>query len=79
MIWLVCALGRRREICWIIRRIRVVGAGIEVEVGVGVYWSTRGRGEVVRLGEVARVVSMGSGDTGGRRTIIGAVGACGVG
>jgi len=81
MVWLVCALGRRREVCWVIRRIRIVGVGIEVEVGVGVYWSTRGRGEVVRLRKVARVVRMGSGggDIGGRGTIVGAVGACGVG
>jgi len=81
MVGLVRALRRRRDVCWFIRWIRVVGVGIDVEVGVGVYWRTWGRGEVVRLRKVARVVRMGSGggDIGGRGTIVGAVGACGVG
>jgi hypothetical protein len=68
MIGLVCALGSRRVVCWVVRRVGVIG--------VVVYWSTRGRGKVVRLGEVPRVVRMGSGRRG---TIIGAVGASGIG
>jgi hypothetical protein len=68
MIGLVCALGSWRVVCWVVRRVGVIG--------VVVYWSTRGRGKVVRLGEVPRVIRMGSGRRG---TIIGAVGASGIG
>jgi hypothetical protein len=67
MIWLICA-WRGRVVCRIVRRVWVVW--------VVVYWSSRGRGEVVRFREETRVVRMGS---GWRGTIIGAVGASGVG
>jgi hypothetical protein len=72
MIGFIGALRSGRIVCWIVRRVRIVGVGVRVVV----YWSTRGRREVVRLREVSRVVGMG---TGWRGAIIGAVGASGVG
>jgi len=68
MVGFVCALRRRRIVCWVIRRVRIIR--------VVIYWRAGRRGKVVRLGKEAGVVGMGS---GWGRAIVGAVGASGIG